>query len=194
MQFLFSPLLGALSDRFGRRPVLLISMLGLGLDYILMALAPNLCLAVRWPHHFRHHRGQLLTAYAYIADVTPPEKRARRFGLVGAAFGVGFVLGPALGGSWAPMTRACRSGLRPASVWPTPPTASFRPAESLPPERRMAFSWARANPVGSLQLLEPASRTHGPRGRRVPVSSGARFASRHRRAVHHPIATVGIAR
>ena len=77
MQFVFSPVLGALSDRFGRRPVILISMFGLGLDYMLMALAPALGLAVRRPHHLRHHRGQHLTAFAYIADVTPP-REARR--------------------------------------------------------------------------------------------------------------------
>ena len=112
MQFLFSPVLGALSDRFGRRPVILVSNFGLGLDYILMALAPSLVVAVRRARDFRHHRGELSTGYAYIADVTPPEKRAARFGMLGAAFGVGFVLGPAIGGLPARSIRACRSGSR----------------------------------------------------------------------------------
>src|SRR6201991_1107457 len=98
MQFLFSPIHGALSDRFGRRPVILLSNFGLGLDYILMALAPSLV----WLFVGRVISGitsaSFSTAYAYIADITPPAKRAGAFGMVGAAFGVGFVLGPALGG------------------------------------------------------------------------------------------------
>jgi DHA1 family tetracycline resistance protein-like MFS transporter len=98
MQFLFSPLLGALSDRFGRRPVILMSCLGLGLDYILMALAPSLA----WLFVGRVISGitaaSFSTGFAYVADVTPPEQRAKRFGLLGVAFGAGFVLGPAIGG------------------------------------------------------------------------------------------------
>src|SRR5882757_3112477 len=98
MQFLFAPLLGAISDRFGRRKVILISCFGLGLDYIVMALAPGL----GWLFVGRIISGicasSFSTAGAYIADVTPPEKRAQAFGMIGAAFGVGFVLGPALGG------------------------------------------------------------------------------------------------
>jgi DHA1 family tetracycline resistance protein-like MFS transporter len=146
-------LLGALSDRFGRRPVLLISMTGHGLDYILMALAPNLI----WLFVGRVISGitaaSFGTAYAYIADVTGPEKRAQGFGIVGAAFGVGFVLGPALGGilgaydARLPFFVAALFSLANASYG-----YLFVP-ESLPPERRMAFSLARANPVGSLKLL-----------------------------------------
>ena len=98
MQFVFSPILGALSDRYGRRPILLFSTLGLGLDYILMAVAPDLV----WLFIGRIISGitaaNFSTANAYIADVTPPEDRAGAFGLIGAAFGIGFVLGPALGG------------------------------------------------------------------------------------------------
>src|ERR1700741_399147 len=98
MQFIFSPVQGALSDRFGRRPVILISNFGLGFDYILMALAPS----VGWLFIGRVISGitaaSMSTAYAYVADVTPPEQRAGRFGMLGVAFGAGFVLGPALGG------------------------------------------------------------------------------------------------
>ncbi|MEI6204566.1 MAG: MFS transporter, partial [Enhydrobacter sp.] len=98
MQFLCSPLLGSLSDRYGRRPIILISCLGLGLDYIFMALAPTL----GWLFVGRLLSGitsaTLGTVFAYIADVTPPEDRAKSFGLVGGAFGLGFVIGPALGG------------------------------------------------------------------------------------------------
>src|SRR3954454_304166 len=98
MQFLFSPMLGVLSDRFGRRPVVLLSNLGLGLDYIVMALAPTL----GWLFLGRVISGisasSISTAMAYIADVTPKEKRAGAFGLIGVAFGVGFIIGPGLGG------------------------------------------------------------------------------------------------
>jgi MFS transporter, DHA1 family, tetracycline resistance protein len=98
MQFLFSPFQGALSDSFGRRPVILISNFGVGLDYVLMALAPTL----PWLFVGRVISGitaaSISTSYAYVTDVTPPDQRAGRFGLLGAAFGAGFVLGPALGG------------------------------------------------------------------------------------------------
>src|SRR5438552_6067146 len=98
MQFFFSPVIGVLSDRFGRRPILLLSSLGLGLDYIVMALAPTL----GWLFVGRLISGitssTVPTAFAYIADVTPKEKRAGAFGLIGAAFGIGFTLGPVVGG------------------------------------------------------------------------------------------------
>lgn len=153
MQFLFSPFLGSLSDRFGRRPVILISNFGLGLDYILMALAPNLA----WLFVGRVISGitaaTITTAGAYIADVTPPERRAGGFGLIGAAFGIGFVLGPALGGLlgaidarlpfWAAAGLSLANGLYGLFILP----------ESLPRAKRAAFSWTRANPLGSLALL-----------------------------------------
>ncbi len=98
MQFIFSPLLGAWSDRHGRRPVVLLSNFGLGIDYVFMALAPSLS----WLFVGRLISGitsaSLPTAFAYISDVTPPERRAKQFGLIGAAFGFGFVVGPAVGG------------------------------------------------------------------------------------------------
>ena len=98
MQFVFAPVMGALSDRFGRRPVVLLSNFGLGCDYLLMAVAPTLS----WLFVGRVISGitaaSFPTANAYIADVTPPEKRAAKFGMLGAAFGLGFIVGPALGG------------------------------------------------------------------------------------------------
>src|SRR6202021_640763 len=98
MQFIFSPIQGSLSDHFGRRTVILASCAGLGLDFILMALAPNLWWLLVGRLISGITAGSFSTAGAYISDVTPPEKRAASFGVIGAAFGVGFVLGPALGG------------------------------------------------------------------------------------------------
>ncbi|HEY3657107.1 MAG TPA: TCR/Tet family MFS transporter [Steroidobacteraceae bacterium] len=153
MQFFFSPVLGAVSDRFGRRPVILISCFGLGLDYIVMALAPN----IGWLLFGRIVSGicasSFTTAGAYIADVAPPEKRAAAYGMIGAAFGVGFVLGPALGGLlgnidprlpfWGAAALALINAIYGLFVLP----------ESLPPGKRDAFAWKKANPVGSLKLL-----------------------------------------
>ncbi|MBE7157585.1 MAG: MFS transporter, partial [Rhodospirillales bacterium] len=97
MQFFAGPLLGALSDRFGRRPVVLLSNFGLGLDYLVMALAPTPAWLFLGRVVSGFTAGSIPTAYAYIADVTPPEKRAASFGVVGGAFAAGFILGPALG-------------------------------------------------------------------------------------------------
>jgi DHA1 family tetracycline resistance protein-like MFS transporter len=153
MQFVSMPIMGGLSDRFGRRPVILLSNIGLGLDYILMALAPNL----RWLFVGRVISGicaaSISTAMAYIADVTPVEKRARSYGLVGMAFGLGFVIGPALGGLLGsvdprlPFWAAAAFSLANAAY------GYFVLPESLSPERRRAFDWRRANPVGSLKFL-----------------------------------------
>jgi DHA1 family tetracycline resistance protein-like MFS transporter len=153
MQFIFSPVLGALSDRFGRRVVILLSNFGLGLDYIVMAIAPG----VRWLFVGRVISGitsaSFSTASAYIADVASPEKRAGGFGMLSAAFGLGFVLGPALGGVlgninprlpfWVAAAFSLLNAMYGLIVLP----------ESLPPERREPFSWRRANPVGSVKLL-----------------------------------------
>ena len=153
MQFIFSPILGAWSDRFGRRPVILLSCLGVGLDYIFMALAPSL----RWLFVGRLISGittsNIATAYAYITDVTPPEKRAKPFGLISAAFGFGFVIGPALGGYlgnhnlrlpfWGAAILSLANALYGYFVLP----------ESLPPERRAKSAWHMANPLGSLRLF-----------------------------------------
>ena len=153
MQFLFSPLLGTLSDRFGRRPVLILSSFGLGLDYVIMALAPNLW----WLLLGRILSGITASSYptagAYVADVTPVERRAAAFGMVGAAWGIGFIVGPAVGGLVGglgvrlPFWTAAAFSLASATY------ALFVLPESLPRETRMPFSWRRANPVGSLKLL-----------------------------------------
>jgi DHA1 family tetracycline resistance protein-like MFS transporter len=153
MQFIFSPLLGTISDRFGRRPIVLLSNFGLGLDYILMALAPNLS----WLFIGRVISGitaaSVPTAGAYIADVTPEEKRAKAFGMLGAAFGLGFIVGPAVGGwlgyvnprlpFWVAATLSLANAMYGLFVLP----------ESLSREKRAPFSWKRANPFGSLKLL-----------------------------------------
>ncbi len=153
MQFIFSPIMGALSDRFGRRRVILISCLGLGLDYILMALAPNLI----WLFIGRILSGitaaSFATAGAYIADVTPPEKRAASYGLFGAAWGMGFVFGPGLGGllgeSWLRLPFWVAGGLTLINA----AYGYFVLPESLSEENRSKFSWRRANPLGALKLL-----------------------------------------
>ncbi len=153
MQFFCSPLIGTLSDRFGRRPVILLSNLGLGLDYILMALAPSL----GWLFVGRVISGITAATYptasAYIADVAPPEKRAASFGLLGAAFGIGFVLGPAIGGLLGKVDPHLPFWFAAGLSLLNTVYGLFVLPESLPPEKRTAFAWRRANPVGSLRLL-----------------------------------------
>src|SRR3954462_8264034 len=153
MQFFFSPVLGVLSDRYGRRPVILLSNLGLGLDYIVMALAPTLS----WLFLGRVISGitsaSVPTAMAYIADVVPKEKRAGAFGMIGVAFGVGFVLGPAIGGPLGDISPRLpfwvAAGFSLANwLW-----GYFFVPESLAEDRRKEFTLARANPLGSLTLL-----------------------------------------
>ncbi|HEY0105240.1 MAG TPA: TCR/Tet family MFS transporter [Rhizomicrobium sp.] len=154
MQFLCAPAIGNLSDRFGRRPVLILSLVALAIDYAITGWAPS----IAWLFLGRFLSGIAGAAYptanAYIADVSPPEKRAANFGLVGAAFGIGFVVGPAIGGiigdAWGPRA-------------PFFVAAGFAAAnalfgvvvlkESLPPERRRTFELWRANPAGSLRAL-----------------------------------------
>jgi DHA1 family tetracycline resistance protein-like MFS transporter len=153
MQFFFSPVQGALSDRFGRRPVILLSNVGVGLDYVVMALAPTLY----WLFLGRLISGitaaSIATAYAYVADVTPPAERAQRFGLLGAAFGIGFVLGPALGGLTGAIDPRLPFWIAAALSLANALYGFFVLPESLPPERRARFEWRRANPLGSLALL-----------------------------------------
>jgi DHA1 family tetracycline resistance protein-like MFS transporter len=153
MQFLCSPILGALSDRYGRRPVILLSNFGLGLDYVVMALAPTL----GWLFVGRVISGvtaaSIPTAFAYLADVTPAEKRAASFGMLGAAFGLGFVLGPAVGGLLGAVDPRLPFWVAAGLSLANAAYGYFILPESLPRERRSAFSWRRANPVGALALL-----------------------------------------
>jgi MFS transporter, DHA1 family, tetracycline resistance protein len=153
MQFLCSPLLGVLSDRYGRRPVLLISCLGLGLDYVFMAIAPTLTLLFIGRVVSGISAATISTAFAYIADVTSAEGRAKAFGIVGMAFGLGFVLGPAVGGIVGGVDPRLPFWLSAAACLINAAFGWFVLPESLPPERRMAFSWKRANPAGALKLL-----------------------------------------
>jgi len=154
MQFFFMPLLGMLSDRFGRRPVILISCLGMGLDYFFMALAPSLVLLFIGRLISGITAASISTAFAYIADVTPPEKRAGAFGMVGAAFGLGFVIGPALGGVLGNVDPRLPFWVAGAMAMLNAAYGLFVLPESLPPEKRAtSFNWKRANPLGSLKLL-----------------------------------------
>jgi MFS transporter, DHA1 family, tetracycline resistance protein len=153
MQFIFSPVLGVLSDWVGRRPVILLSNVGLGLDYLVMAIAPT----IGWLFLGRIISGitaaSITTAMAYISDVVVPEKRAGAFGMIGAAFGLGFVVGPALGGwlgaidpslpFWVASVLSLLNAAYGFLVLP----------ESLAPDNRKYFSLRRANPIGSLILL-----------------------------------------
>ena len=154
MQFLFAPLLGNLSDKYGRRPVLLLSLLGLGIDYIFLAFAPS----IAWLFIGRIIAGfagaSFTTATAYIADISTPQNRAQNFGMVGAAFGVGFILGPVIGGLLGefgvrvPFIAAAGLSLVNCLY------GYFVLPESLAVENRRSFEWKRANPISSLKRLK----------------------------------------
>lgn len=149
-QFLFSPLIGNLSDRFGRRPIILMSLLGLGIDFIFMYFAPDLTWLIIGRLLSGMFGASFTTAAAYIADISTDETRAQNFGMIGAAFGIGFIIGPAIGGLVAEF------GLRtPFLIAAFFSVANFVLAlfllkESLPESERRVFSWKRANPVGAL--------------------------------------------
>ena len=153
MQFLASPLLGAMSDRFGRRPVVLLSNFGLGLDYAVMAMAPS----VSWLFVGRIISGitssSFPTASAYVADVTPAEQRAAKFGLLGAAFGLGFIIGPAVGGILGDIDLRLPFWVAGGLSLANAAYGYFILPESLPPERRARVPWHMANPLGSLSFL-----------------------------------------
>ncbi len=153
MQFFSSPILGALSDRFGRRPVILLSNFGLGLDYILMYFAPTLA----WLFAGRVISGitsaSMGAANAYIADVTEPSKRAGAFGMLGAAFGVGFILGPAVGGILGSVDARLPFAVAAALSLCNALYGYFVLPESLLVKNRSPFLWKNANPLGSLKLF-----------------------------------------
>ena len=154
MMFLSSPVLGNLSDQYGRRPVLLVSLFGLGIDYLILAIAPT----IGWLFVGRILAGitgaSFTTASAYIADVTPPEKRAQNFGMIGVAFGLGFIIGPVIGGvlgqfgSRIPFVASAVLALINFLY------GYFILPESLTKENRRKFEWKRANPVGALLQLQ----------------------------------------
>lgn len=161
MQFICAPILGALSDQYGRRPILLGSLFGFGIDYLFSAFAPT----IGWLFVGRMLAGVLgssfTTASAYIADVSTPEKRAQNFGLIGAAFGIGFIIGPALGGflgTYGPRMPFIAAAVLALLNWLY---GLFILPESLALEHRRKFDWKRANPVGTLSQL-----------RKYPIISG----------------------
>lgn len=153
MQFLFAPVLGGLSDRYGRRPVLLLSLLGCGLDYLVMAVAPNLWILFIGRIISGITGANITVANAYIADVSAPQDRAKNFGMLGAAFGVGFILGPALGGLLAGIDIRAPFYAAAALSLLNWLYGAFVLPESIKPENRRKFSWRRANPIGSLTAL-----------------------------------------
>jgi DHA1 family tetracycline resistance protein-like MFS transporter len=154
MQFFVSPVLGLLSDRVGRRPVMLISIFGLGVDFLFMAFAPTL----GWLFVGRVLNGltsaSVSTANAYVADITPPEDRARNFGMMGSAFSFGFLIGPVVGGFLAGINLRLPFIVAAGLALTNAVYGLLVLPESLPPERRArAFDWRRANPIGSLRFL-----------------------------------------
>lgn len=161
MLFVFSPVLGGLSDRYGRRPILLLSLLGLGMDYLIMATAPS----IAWLFVGRILAGicgaSFTTATAFIADVSTPEKRAQNFGLVGAAFGIGFILGPMIGGICGHFGARIPFYIAASFSVLNFIYGYFVLPESLEIPNRRPFDWKRANPVGALMHL-----------RKYPVISG----------------------
>lgn len=159
MQFVCAPIIGRLSDRFGRRPVLLAALLGFGADYTVMGLAPSLGWLIVGRIAAGVTGASYSTAYAYIADITPPEKRAANFGLMGMAFGFGFIVGPALGGLLGtlgprvPFLAAAGLALANCLI------GLFVLRESLAPENRRPFAWKQANAFGALHALKNQSET-----------------------------------
>lgn len=153
MQFIFSPILGGLSDRYGRRPVLLIALFGMGVDYLLQAAAPT----ISWLFLGRALAGMcgasFTTASAYIADVSVPEKRAQNFGMIGVAFGLGFIIGPLLGGIFGKLGAHVPFIVAAVFSFLNLLLGYFVLPESLPRRSRRRFEWKRSNPFSSLIRL-----------------------------------------
>lgn len=154
VQFLFAPVLGNLSDKYGRRPVLLLSLLGFGIDYLFLSFAPS----IGWLFVGRIIAGitgaSFTTASAYIADISTPENRAQNFGMIGAAFGLGFILGPMIGGLLGELGARVPFFVAAGLALLNCAYGYFVLPESLSKENRRNFEWRRANPVGSLLQLK----------------------------------------
>jgi len=162
MQFVFQPVLGAASDRFGRRPVILLSNLGLGVDYILMALAPGLGLLFIGRLVSGICASSFPTALAYVSDITPQESRAGKFGMLGAAFGVGFVFGPAIGGPLGAIDLRLPFWVAAGLSLLNFAYGYFILPESLPEERRTPrFTWRTASFLGGMKLFNSSARLRG---------------------------------
>ena len=171
MMFFFSPIVGGLSDRYGRRPVLLLALLGLGLDYLFQAFSPTITLLFIGRIIAGVTGASFTTASAYIADISEPEKRAQNFGMIGVAFGVGFIIGPSLGGICSELGKHISGSVDWSIRLPFVVAAGFSflnvlygyfvLPESLLHENRRAFEWKRANPIGTLAHL-----------RKYPIISG----------------------
>jgi len=150
MQFLFAPVMGNLSDKYGRRPLILLSLFGLGLDYLFLAIAPTITLIFVGRIISGIFGASFTTASAYIADVSPPDKRAQNFGLIGVAFGVGFILGPAIGGIFAQFGTRIPFVIAACLSLTNVIYGYFVLPESLPKSKRRPFDWRRANPIGAV--------------------------------------------
>ena len=161
MQFIFAPLFGCLSDKVGRRPVILLSQFGLALDYVLLALAPSLSWFVVGRVVAGITGANFAAASAYIADVSPPEKRAANFGLIGAAFGVGFIIGPLIGGTLGQFGLRLPFYAAGALTLLNWMYGWFILPESLKPENRRPIDWRRANPFGAFAELARRPRVFG---------------------------------
>lgn len=153
MQFLAAPVLGVLSDRFGRRPIILLSNIGLGLDYLIMGATPTIYLLFVGRIIAGITSSSMTIAGAYIADVKPPAERASSFGLLSVAFGFGFVIGPAIGGILGQASPRLPFFVAGALSLLNAAYGYFVLPESLPKRRRQRFKWTRANPIGALNLL-----------------------------------------
>lgn len=169
MQFAFMPIIGALSDAYGRRPVMLLSLFGLGVDYFIMAFAPVIAIVFLGRAIAGALGATFSTANAYMADVSPPETRAQNFALVGAAFGVGFMIGPAIGGILSDPDKILGEIANPRLPFIVAGIFSFVNVafgllvlpETLPPEKRRPFKWSRANPLGALNALKKVKNAKG---------------------------------
>lgn len=153
MQFLFGPVIGSLSDRYGRRPILLISLLIMGLDYIVLAVAPTIWLLLAGRIVAGIAAATYSTATAFIADITPPEQRGARFGLIGACFGVGFVLGPLIGGLLSTVSLHAPFFAAAALAFANLALGTFVLPETVTDETRRPFALSRANPLGALRAV-----------------------------------------